>query len=210
LKASDTVKILQTIAASGSATLAIALFYAIDERLSEFELLIGVAVGIFVYIMIDKLQASAQNEKRIAREEENKRFENGEMTPAERKAYVKRKIDFAEMAYRHGDLTLLQLEALKKKYTGESFYIDNYGLEVTAATSNMDQVDRAIAQHKKDADRNLIINAAVGDAIGGTAGAIVGAAASARKSAQEAADLERQRATADRDFHRAIENSFKR
>lgn len=45
---------------------------------------------------------------------DDQRFKNGEMSQTEREAYIKRKIKFAEQAYNHGDITLIQLEALKK------------------------------------------------------------------------------------------------
>ena len=129
------MKILQTIGASLAATCVIAIFGSTGE-LSTFGACVGLAVGVFVFVMIDKAMTAGQEEKRKAREEEDRRFENGEMTPAERSAYVKRKLDFAEMAYRHGDLTLWQLEALRKKYTGQSTLLDNFGYEAVIAASD--------------------------------------------------------------------------
>ena len=143
------------------------------------------------------------------RKNEDERFEKGEMTQAERESYIKRKIKFAEQAYHHGDLTLTQLEALKKKYTGESFYLDNFGIAGTVALDNKVQAELAIKRHNKAAERNMIINAAIGDAVGGTAGAIIGAATSAQKSAQEAVALEKQRAIADQNFQQTFDNACK-
>lgn len=200
------MKILQTIAASVSFAIVAVLF----DSMPTVGICLGFAVGVFVYLAVDKSLASNQAERQKAREDEDKRFDNGEMTPDERASYVKKKLSFIEMAYQHGDLTLLELEALKKKYTGESFYLDNLGMEITAATSNKVQVERAIAQQRKDAERNLIINAAVGNAVGGTAGTIIGAATSAQSAAQEAADLEKLRVAAEQNYRQAIERSTKR
>ena len=143
------------------------------------------------------------------RKNEDERFEKGEMTQAERESYIKRKLKFAEQAYHHGDITLTQLEALKKKYTGESFYLDNFGISGTTALDNKVQAELAIERHNKAAERNMIINAAIGDAVGGTTGAIIGAATSAQKSAQEAVVLEKQRAAADQNFKQAFDNACK-
>ena len=140
---------------------------------------------------------------------DDQRFENGEMTQAERESYIKRKIKFAEQAYHHGDLTLTQLEALKKSYTGESFYLDNFGIAGTMALDNAVQAELAIERHNKTAERNMIINAAVGDAVGGTAGAIVGAATSAQRSAQEAVVLENNLAIAKQNLQETLSNSYK-
>ena len=114
------------------------------------------------------------------------------------------------MAYRHGDFTLIQLEGIRKKYSGESFLLDNVGIETAFAASRKDQIDRAITQQQKKAEKSLIYNAALGDAIGGTAGAIIGAASSAQKSAQESAALEVEKAAADKAFRNAVTNDLKK
>ena len=143
------------------------------------------------------------------RKEEKRRFENGEMTADERAKYVEKQLKSVEKLYNHGDLTLFEREVLKKKYTGKSMLIDNGGLEFTAAASNKVQAERAITQHQKKAERDLIFQASVGSAINGTAGAIIGAANSAQKSSGEAAALESQRVTAEQKYRKALDDLAK-
>lgn len=146
---------------------------------------------------------------KLKREEDARRFKSGEMKGAERAAYVKKQLDYAEGAYNRGVITLLDLQVLQKMYTGKSM-IDDFGLGVVAAASRKDQVNRAIEKQQKSATGSMIINAAVGEAIAGTAGAVIGAATSAEKSSQEAAALAAEKAAAEQDLHKAIEDSVRR
>lgn len=149
-----------------------------------------------------------ENAKR-KRKEDERRFKSGEMKGAERAAYVKKQLDYAEGAYKRGVITLLDLQVLQKMYTGKSM-IDDFGLGVVAAASRKDQVNRAIEKQQKSATGSMIINAAVGEAIAGTAGAVIGAATSAQKSSQEAAALAAEKAAAEQDLHKAMEDSIMR
>lgn len=169
-------------------------------------MLIVISVGGF------KILQAAEETKEDAkrkREEDERRFESGEMKGAERAAYAKKKIDYAVGAYNRGAITFLELQLLKKKYTGESM-IDDFGLDVVAAASRKYQVNQAIEKQQKSATGSMIINAAVGEAIAGTAGAVIGAATSAQKSSQEAAALAAEKAAAEQDFHKAMEDSIMR
>ena len=163
-----------------------------------------------VYKKIEKALTNSENQKQKKREEDIKRFESGEMTGEERAAYAAKQISDAELFYRRGYLNLAELELLRKKYTGKSFMIDNMSIEAVFAASKRDEVNRAIEQHNKRAEKSMIYSAAIGDAIGGTAGAIVGAVSSAQKSAQEGAALEVEKAKADQAFEDAIRRNFRR
>jgi len=151
----------------------------------------------------------SKEEAKRKREEDERRFKSGEMKGAERAAYVKKQLDYAEGAYKRGVITLLDLQVLQKMYTGKSM-IDDFGLGVVAAASRKDQVNRAIEKQQKSATGSMIINAAVGEAIAGTAGAVIGAATSAQKSSQEAAALAAEKAAAEQDLHKAMEDSIMR
>lgn len=143
------------------------------------------------------------------REEDERRFESGEMKGAERAAYAKKKLDYAMGAYHRGAITFLDLQLLQRRYTGQSM-IDDLGLDVVAAASRKYQVNRAIEKQQKSATGHMIINAAVGEAIAGTAGAVIGAATSAEKSSQEAAALAAEKASAEQALNKAIEDSITR
>lgn len=157
-----------------------------------------------VYFKVEKALTNSQNQKENERskkrEEDEKRFESGKMTDKERAAYAAKQIGDAELMYSHGDLTLAELELVRKKYTGKSFMVDNMSLETVFAASRKDEVNRAVEQHNKEAEKNIIYSAAIGNAIGGTAGAIVGAVSSAQKYAQEGAALEAEKAKAEQAF----------
>lgn len=149
-----------------------------------------------------------ENAKR-KREEDERRFESGEMKGAERAAYAKKQLDYAMGAYHRGAITFLDLQLLQRRYTGQSM-IDDLGLDVVAAASRKYQVNRAIEKQQKSATGSMIINAAVGEAIAGTAGAVIGAATSAEKSSQEAAALAAEKASAEQALNKAIEDSIMR
>ena len=168
-----------------------------------FSAIFAFIVLIIMVIVFINLYSNTTNK------ENERRFDNGEMTENERAEFIAKKIKRAEELYFHGDLTLLELEAIKKKYSGHSIFLDYGGLEFTRAYSNKKQVENAITQHKKDAENSLILSAAIGDAIGGTAGAIVGASASIQKSANDAATLEAMKLAAERDYQKACENYVK-
>lgn len=140
--------------------------------------------------------------------EDEQRFKNGEMSPSERAAYAKKKIEFAEMAYRGGQLTLMELELVKKKYSDNSM-IDVVGLNVTAAVSKKDQINRKITEQQKRAENRLIFNTALGEATGGIGGAIVGAVDSAQRNAKETITLETEKNIAEQEYRKAIEDSVK-
>lgn len=171
----------------------------------------AVITFIVLAITLNISQAADENNKKEKkkREEDERRFESGEMKGAERAAYAKKKLDYAVGAYNRGAITFLELQLLKKKYTGKSM-IDDFGLDVVAAASRKYQVNQAIEKQQKSATGSMIINAAVGEAIAGTAGAVIGAATSAQKSSQEAAALAAEKAVAEQDFHKAMEDSIMR
>lgn len=174
--------------------------------------IIAAVITLIVSAIIFNISQAADenNEKeKQKREEDDRRYESGEMKGAERAAYVKKQLDYAEGAYNRGVITLLELQLLKKKYTGKSM-INDFGLDVVAAASRKDQVNRAINKQQKSATGSMIINAAVGEAIAGTAGAVIGAATSAQKSSQEAAALAAEKAAAEQDLHKAMEDSIMR
>ena len=179
-----------------------------DETIMSLFSLLLVAMILLplgIIFLYRKLNANAA--KKL--EEEASRFERGQMSPEERAKYVARKLRSAEEMYHHGDLSLLELESLRKYYTGKSNMIDYGGAAFTAAASNKDQAERAIAQHQKRAERDLIFQTTAGGAINGTAGAIVGAAASASKSAREAAALEANRAAAEAEYRKSLDDLAK-
>lgn len=174
------------------------------------EAIIGAVILFIVLVIVFKISQAADenNEKeKRKREEDARRFDSGEMKGTERAAYAKKQLDYAEGMYNRGALTFLELQALKKKYTGKSM-IDDFGLGVVAAASRKDQVNRAIEKQQKSATGSMIINAAVGEAIAGTAGAVIGAATSAEKSSQEAAALAAEKAAAEQNFRAAVEDSL--
>lgn len=178
----------------------------LKEAILMAVMLIVISVGGFKILQV--AEETKEDAKR-KREEDERRFESGEMKGAERAAYAKKKLDYAEGAYNRGVITLLELQLLKKKYTGKSM-IDDFGLDVVAAASRKYQVNQAIEKQQKSATGSMIINAAVGEAIAGTAGAVIGAATSAQKSSQEAAALAAEKAAAEQDFHKAMEDSIMR
>ena len=169
-------------------------------------LLTMILLPLGIVVLYRKLNEDASKKM----EEEKRRFEKGEMSAEERERYIKRKIRNAEEMYQHGDLSLLELEAIKKQYTGKSNMLDYGGVAFTAAASNKIAAERAITQHQKKAERDLIFQATAGGAINGTAGAIVGAAASASKSAKEAAALEATRAAAENAYQKTLDDISKR
>lgn len=138
---------------------------------SELKESIIMAVMLIVFSVIGlKILRAAEETKEDAkrkREEDERRFKSGEMKGAERAAYVKKQLDYAEGAYKRGVITLLDLQVLQKMYTGKSM-IDDFGIGVVAAASRKDQVNRAIEKQQKSATGSMIINAAVGEAIAGT------------------------------------------
>lgn len=178
----------------------------------EAAIICSVAFFIIVFIYGIYVEPEAKlnrEEAKRKREEDERRFESGEMKGVERAAYAKKKLDYAEGAYKRGVITFLDLQLLQRRYTGQSM-IDDLGLDVVAAASRKYQVNRAIEKQQKSATGSMIINAAVGEAIAGTAGAVIGAATSAEKSAQEAAALAAEKAAAEQDLHKAIEDSVRR
>lgn len=186
------------------------IFKLMGSELKE-SIIMAVMLIVFSVIGLKILQAAEETKEdaKRKREEDERRFKSGEMKGAERAAYVKKQLDYAEGAYKRGVITLLDLQVLQKMYTGKSM-IDDFGLGVVAAASRKDQVNRAIEKQQKSATGSMIINAAVGEAIAGTAGAVIGAATSAEKSSQEAAALAAEKAAAEQDLHKAMEDSIMR
>jgi hypothetical protein len=168
------------------------------------------AIIIIIVYLVYKDVILPKKEKEINEqwEEEKRRFENGEMSAYEREKYIKSKIRHAEQMYNSGQLSFLELQALKKSL-GCSNTIDDLGFQVTATASNKFQAERAVEQQQKKAERDLIFQTTVGGAINGTTGAIIGATASANESAKEAAALEARRASAENKFQEALNNGSK-
>lgn len=178
------------------------------------EIFFGIIFFIIIFIIIKAKEAEDDFQQETAarrakkHEEDERRFKNGEMSPSERSAYAKKKIEFAEMAYRGGQITLLELELVKKKYSDNSL-IDTVGLNVTAAMSKKDQINRKITEQQKRAENRLIFNTALGEATGGIGGAIVGAVDSAQRNAKESIALESEKSIAEYEYRKAIEESIK-
>ena len=211
------VKIIASIAAALPVAIVLVTFSEIVGPTSDFVsylmLFVMMIFGFIIYIKVEHGLNSHIN-RRVEQysaklKEDERRFDSGEMKDTERAAYAKKKLDYAEGAYERGAITFLELQALKKKYTGKSL-IDDVGLDVVAAASRKNQVDRAIEKQQKSATGSMIINAAVGDAIAGTAGAVIGAATSAQKSSQEVAALAAEKAAAEQNFREAMEDSIMR
>ena len=190
-------KLIRWGATGLAGALVIALF---SWSSAEFALTLGIAAALAVYFTIPKIMKERRLKQDRSRQEQELRFENKQMSPEERAQFVEKKLKIIEEAYKYGDITLFEYEVLQKKYKGESFYVDCYGLAGTAAASKKHDIERAIEKQKKDAERNLIFSATVGEAVGGLSGAIVGAASSIQKSSQEAAALERKRIEAEEEF----------
>lgn len=185
------------------------ILIAIFGNVPTIVTLIGLIPCLIVYLKVEKSLNQKQNEQSKKREEDDRRFENGEMTGKERAEYAAKQINTAELMFKHGDLTMAEYELLKKKYTGKSFMVDNMSLNTLYAASRKYEANRAIEQHNKNAQKSIIYSAAIGDAIGGPAGAIVGAVSSAQKSAQEAAALEAEKAKADQTLKDAIQQDVR-
>ena len=190
-------KIIRWVASTLAGVLVFALF---SWGFTEFALTLGIVAAVVVYATIPKIIKDRKLNQGRSKQEQELRFKNNQMTPEERAHFVEKKLKSIEEAYKYGDITLFEYEVLQKKYKGESFYVDSYGLAGTAAASKKHDVERAIEKQKKDAERNLIISATVGEAVGGLSGAIVGAASSIQKSSQEVAALEKKRIEAEEEF----------
>ena len=138
------------------------------DTVLQYILAIGLVFGIPILINVMKAR-DAQETSRVV----EKRPED--MTPAEKR----KKLSFIEAAYRHGDLTFAQYDALKAKYNGTesitSIIAETAGTD--AANEFGSKIDKSNAKEraKKELEKKIIINAAIGDAVAGPAGAVIGA-----------------------------------
>lgn len=123
-----------------------------------------------------------------------------EMTPAEKA----KKLRLAEMMFEHGDITFMQYDLLKAKYTGEKSYTETHGIDMAMAASKKISADMAIEKHKKDTEKSIVLNAAVGNAVGGLGGTIIGAATAAGKSNIKTQELLAQQDKANAEFEAAL------
>lgn len=192
------MNIIPTVCASIAATIIIAAFGCSgDKEMIDFGIIFGVIVGLCVYMFVEKMMKEKKEEQKVEIQNDEKRFENGEMTGVEREKYVKRKLKYIDYLYEHNSITFAQREELIKKYTGKSAYLDALGAKKVKALSDKMLVDRAIEQHKKDAETDLMLNTTFGNAIGGISGAMYGATNSLQHSAEKAEELERLRLIAE-------------
>lgn len=135
-----------------------------------FQYILAGALVFGIPILINVMKARDSQETTRAAE---KRPED--MTPAEKR----KKLAFIETAYRHGDLTFAQYDALKAKYGGTesitSIISETAGAD--AASEFGSKIDKANAKEraKKEMTKKVILNAAIGDAVAGPAGAVIGA-----------------------------------
>ncbi len=133
----------------------------------------------------------------------NKPFE--EMTPSEQARHLR----FLEQMYNHGDLSFIEYNTLKAKYTGEKSFVEQYGIEFTMAASDKLAADKAMQQHIENAQKRIITNAAVGNAVGGLAGGIAFSVSAANKANAEAAQLHAQQEKANKRYEEALKDSVK-
>lgn len=135
-----------------------------------FQYILAVALVFGIPILINVIKARDAKETTKVSE---KRPED--MTPAEKR----KKLAFIESAYRHGDLTFAQYDALKARYSGTesigSIIAETAGAD--AAKEFGSKIDKANATEraKKEMTKKVIMNAAIGDAVAGPAGAVIGA-----------------------------------
>lgn len=155
------------------------------------------ALTILVNKPLEEREARKVAEYKAKIEETKRRYESGEMSEAERTAYANRQIADAERLYNAGHLTTIQLEAVRKKYSGKSLLLDNMSIQAATAASNKIEVDRAIEAQQKEAKKSMFYNTLLGDAVAGAPGVVIGAAVSAQESAKEAAELQVKKAFFD-------------
>ena len=115
-----------------------------------------------------------------------------------------------ESLHRSGQLTTLQYDVLKSKYTGTKSMAETLGLDVAVAASNKLDIERSIDAHNKQVNKNIIKSAAIGSAIGGLGGEIVGIATAANKGAQERQKLANDLENANRALDEAIKRKVNR
>ena len=121
----------------------------------------------------------------------------------------RKKLKQAEEMFKYGQLSLLEYNALKAKYTGEKSMIEEFGLDVAVAASNMHAADKAVEMHQKEAEKKIIKNAAVGNAVGGVAGSVAFAASTAQKESAEAQKLRAEQEKAQAEYEAALRRSVK-
>lgn len=164
---------------------------------------IAIAINYFKGEYGGKPRDIAEEKKRKAEAERNKPIE--EMTPAERAKNLR----FAEQMYRRGGLTFAEYDALKAKYTGKKSFAEQYGMDFTMAVSGKLATDKAVEQHKQEAQKSIITNAAIGNAVGGLAGGIAGAVSAANKASVEAEKLLSEQEKATNSYNEALKRSIK-
>lgn len=121
----------------------------------------------------------------------------------------RKKLKQAEEMFKYGQLSLLEYNALKAKYTGEKSMVEEFGLDVAVAASNKHAADKAVEMHQKEAEKKIINNAAVGNAVGGVAGSVAFAAATAQKESAEAQKLRAEQEKAQAEYESALRRSVK-
>ena len=128
-----------------------------------------------------------------------------QLTPAEKGKILA----FIDQAYKQGDFTLMEADVLRAKYSGKQSATSMLGVEVMSAASKKDSVDRALEKNKKDADKKIIRNAAIGGAVGGLGGQIVGAATAMNDIAQEREQLLKDQKIAEQKLDEIMKKNAK-
>jgi len=178
-----------------------------DAALIGTPICVVIAVAVVIYgMMAEKIRYLYRKAKNAVTEHtsaSNKPFE--EMTPSEQAKHLR----FLEQMYNHGDLSFIEYNTLKAKYTGEKSFVEQFGYEFTMAASDKLAADKAMQQHIENAQKRIITNAAVGNAVGGLAGGIAFSVSAANKANAEAAQLHAQQEKANIRYEKALKNSIK-
>ena len=158
-----------------------------------------------IHMAGNKEKIIAANEKLLSEQDKNK------LTPEEREAQRKRdkELRSIEQNYKYGHLTTQQYDLLKSKYTGTPNMYQTMGYSVAEAYYKKTDIDKAIAEHNRTADKRVIYNAALGSAVGGLGGTIIGASNAANNVAREAAALQMKKAEADAKYEKALKDRYK-
>lgn len=94
-----------------------------------------------------------------------------DMSPRELAA----KLESIEQAYKHGDLSFMQYDALKAHYSGGESLAQSFGIETAIDIESKLSKHKANEKAKKEATRTIIKDAVVGGVVAGPTGAVIGA-----------------------------------
>ena len=138
---------------------------------------IGIGAACIFFGLIPELIRMKKDAKEQGITLKQKRENNRRAYELEREK--QKKLAEIETAFRMGDLTFAQYDALKAKYSGTesigSIIAETAGVD--AAQEFGTKIDKANAKEraKKEMTKKVILNAAIGDAVAGPAGAVIGA-----------------------------------